>query len=168
MKKYKIILALVLIASLNFGCEKDDICAEDITTPRLVITFINITDRTSLKPVNNLEVRGVGLTDSLAVFNNVSTISIPLKTGADFTEYSFELFSNNPEIANTDFIRFNYTRDEVFVSRACGYKTLFTTAENTPFVLTDATPADGNWIREITVNQTDIINEDETHVNIFY
>ncbi len=168
MKKYKIILTLILLACLNFGCEKDDLCAEEVTTPKLVISFINITDRTSLKPVNNLEIRGVGKTDSLAVFNNVSTISIPLKTGADFSEYSFELFSNNPEIANTDFIRFNYIRNEVFVSRACGYKTLFTLEENAAFLLTDNNPADTYWIKEIAVNQPDIINEDETHVNIYY
>ncbi len=168
MKKYKLILTLLLLACLNFGCEKDDICAEEVTTPQLVISFINITDRASLKPVNNLEVRGIVLTDSLAVFNGVSTISIPLKTGADFTEYSFELFSNNPEIANTDIIRFNYIRNEVFVSRACGFKTIFTLEENSAFLLTDAEPADTYWIKEITVNQPNIINEDETHVNIYY
>ena len=167
MKKYKIIYTLLIFAWLTSGCEKDDICAEEVTTPRLVITFLNITDRTSLKPVNNLEVRGAGIDDSLAVFNGVSTISIPLKTGADFTEYSFELFSNNPPFANADFIRFNYTRDDIFVSRACGYKTIFSLDEDAPFVLSDNEPG-SPWIQELTIEQPEIVNEDETHVNIYY
>jgi len=168
MEKLKMILLFFLLAGFSIGCEKDDICAEDVTTPRLVITFLNITDRTSLKPVNNLEVRGVGMADSLAVFNGASTISIPLKTGSDFTEYSFELFSNNPDFLNADLIRFNYIRNEIFVSRACGYKTLFTFDENAPFLLTDSAPPSTFWIKEITIEQSDIVNENETHVNIYY
>jgi hypothetical protein len=66
------------------------------------------------------------MTDGV-VFNssliNGSTVSIPLKTNADATTFSFILNSGstNPALVNEDILKFNYAR-RTFVSRACGFK----------------------------------------------
>jgi len=168
MKKLKLLFTLVLLALLTTNCEKDDLCAEDVTTPMIVLEFYSNSDRTTLKPVTNLKVTGLGLADSLANFNNVSKIMLPLKTTEDATEYSLVLFSTSEALKNENLLRFNYTRNNVYVSRACGYKTLFQLDRTTPFVLTDIAPLDNLWIRGISVEQPNIENQNETHINIYY
>lgn len=177
----KIFLLVLTIAFSFSGCEKDDICdANTPTTPRLVITFYDINNGTVKKNVTNLKVIGEGMTEGI-IFNktatdeskyvtNSSTISIPLKTDGDTTSYRFILnsTSTNPALVNTDNIRFDYTREEIFVSRACGYKTIFHLNPAKPATHTDATIPDGLWMRYVSVEKVKIDNENETHVKIFF
>jgi len=178
MKK---ILVLLLIATFSFsGCEKDDICdANTSTTPRLVIEFYDITTPSLLKKVTKLKVIGDGApegivfgtaTDDSKYLTSESTISIPLKTDADTTTYSFILnYGNaNPSLVNEDKITFNYTRENLFVSRACGYKTVFSLNATSPYTHTDATIPDLLWIKAISVEKNNIDNEYETHIKIFF
>ncbi len=157
------------------SCEKDDICdANTVTTPRLVISFYDVTNSSVLKNVTNLKITGEGMTDGV-VFNgssliNGSTVSIPLKTDADATTFSFILNygSTNPALVNEDILRFNYVREELFVSRACGFKTNYTLDPQTPYVHTDAATADQKWIQYIAVKNSIIANENETHLEIYF
>jgi hypothetical protein len=179
MKK-TFLLLLVLVFSFS-SCEKDDICdANTPTTPRLVITFYDITNSSVLKNVNNLKVVGAGMPNGI-IFNpsapeeskywaNGNKISIPLKTNEDTTTYSLTLNSGNPNPAliNEDIIKFDYTRKDVFVSRACGFKTLFTLNPQNPITHTDAAVADQKWIKYISVEKSNIENENETHIKIFF
>jgi hypothetical protein len=66
---------------------------------------------------------------------------------------------------NLDALTFNYTRATSYVSRACGFKTLFTLQPTSPVVLT---PDSNNWIQNIVVVQSYIANETETHVKIYF
>jgi hypothetical protein len=175
MKKIILLLALALSFS---GCEKDDICdANTPTTPRLVITFYDITIPSLLKNVKNLKVVGAGMPNGI-IFNpsapeeskywaNGNTISIPLKANENTTSYSFTLNSGDPTLVNEDNIKFDYTRQDFFVSRACGFKTLFK-LDPTPFTHTDAAVADQKWIKYISVEKSNIENENETHIKIFF
>lgn len=172
----KIILLLLFLFSLSFtGCEKDDICdANTVTTSRLVISFYDINNSSVLKNVTNLKIIGEGMTDGVP-FNgstviNGSTVSIPLKTDADVTSFSFILNFGNPNTAlvNEDHLQFNYTRATVFVSRACGFKTEYTLDPLIPFVHTDAAVADEKWIQYMAVKNSTIDNENETHLEIFF
>ena len=153
MKK---ITLLLLVFCFSFSCcEKDDICdANTPTTPRMVIKFFDINNPTVEKSVTNLKVIGEGMTDGV-IFNasasgeskflaNTSKISIPLKTNAATTTFSFILNSGstNAALVNTDVIQFNYTTSEVYVSRACGFKTLFEMNANPPFVHSDGPASD--------------------------
>lgn len=179
MKKI-ILLAFALALSFS-SCEKDDICdANTPTTPRLVITFYDITNPSVLKSVTNLKVVGAGMTDGI-IFNasatgeskyltSGSTISIPLKTNEDTTNYSFTLNSGNanPALVNEDNIKFDYTRADIFVSRACGFKTLFTLNTSNPYTHTDAAVPDEKWIQYISVEKSNIDNENDTHLKIFF
>jgi len=131
MKK---IILLVFVIALSFsGCEKDDICdADTVTTPRLVISFYDVNNPSELKEVTDLTIIGEGMTEGVtyesSTLINGSTVSIPLKTDADATTFSFILNygSTTATLVNEDVLKFTYVRENVFVSRACGFKTVYT------------------------------------------
>jgi hypothetical protein len=168
MKKLGILLLVFTV--IFSGCEKDDICdATTITTPRVVIEFYDFNIPANLKSVTNLKVTGlegtVNLTDSLGVFSG-STISLPLRASQDITKYSLVLNSTVAASANEDFLQFNYTRNNVYVSRACGYKTLFELQGNPQ--RTDITTPENFWIKNLIVTTTKINDESETHIKIYF
>jgi hypothetical protein len=162
---------LLLICSAIFsGCEKDDICdATTITTPRVVIEFYDFNIPANLKSVSNLKVTGLDgdtvLSDSLGVFSG-TTISLPLRASQDITKYSLVLNSTVATSANEDFLQFNYTRNNVYVSRACGYKTLFELQGNP--IITDISTPENFWIKNLIVITTKINDESETHIKIYF
>ena len=179
MKKIVALLLVLLVTSSS--CEKDDICdANTPTTPRLVIEFYNISDASSLKNVTNLKVIGEGMTEGI-IFNPGSTgdsqyltngnkIAIPLKTDGDTTTYSFILNSGNPNptLIDIDKVTFNYTRNDVFVSRACGFKTLFVFDPTNAIVHTAVPASKLKWMQYISVEKSNIANENETHIKVFF
>ncbi|WP_412476291.1 DUF6452 family protein [Flavobacterium sp. TBRC 19031] len=164
MKRIIMLLCLVMAFS---GCEKDDICVDE-TTPQLVLEFYDISNPTVLKNVVNLKVTGDGMTDALNTFNGVSTISLPLKTNEDTTKYHLLLNSNSSTASNEDVLEFNYTRENVYVSRACGYKTVFELNNANGLVLTDAITPDGLWIQDTNLQTNSIITENEVHLKIYF
>ena len=179
MKKIIALFFFFLFASSS--CEKDDICdANTPTTPRLVIDFYNVSNASVKKNVTNLKVIGDGMTEGI-VFNpgasgedqylaNGSSISIPLKTDSNSTKYSFILNSGNtnPTLIDTDEVTFNYTKEDVFVSRACGFKTLFTFVPNNPIIHNAVPITKGKWMQVISVEKSNIDNENETHIKVFF
>ncbi|MFY8065609.1 MAG: DUF6452 family protein [Flavobacterium sp.] len=162
----KIVLLLLLTITFS-GCEKDDICAEE-TTPRLVLEFYDISNPSNLKNVLNLKVTGEGQTE-LGTYNGVNKVELPLDITNDITKYSLILNSASSTGANGDFLQFNYTRQNVFVSRACGYKTIFElNATPNGVIKTDSTTPDGFWIQDINIVTTNIETENETHIKIYF
>ena len=179
MKK---ILSLILIVTFSFSsCEKDDICdANTPTTPRIVIEFYDFNNSSVLKNVTNLKVIGDGMKEGI-VFNSNATgeskyltngnkISIPLKTDADATKFRFILNSGNPNptLIDIDEVTFNYAKNDVFVSRACGFKTLFTLAPLNPYTQTTIPTTKSKWMQFISVEKSNIANENETHIKVFF
>jgi hypothetical protein len=161
-------LFLLLLLSVFFSsCEKDDICDTNTpTTPKIVIEFYDVANPTTLKNVTNLGVIAPGFTSGFG-FTATSKIKVPLKT---FEDSSVLYFIQNGSIDpttddNLDEITFNYNRKTVFVSRACGYKTLFTLNSTNPITVT---PDSNNWIQNVIVSQPNIENEDETHIKIYF
>jgi hypothetical protein len=173
----KIISFLLLFAFGLSGCEKDDICDADTpTTPRLVISFYDITNASIKKNVKNLKVigkdqdRGIvfnktGIGDAMYI-TSANTISIPLRTDADTTTYTFIYDSGNPNSPefNTDVLEFKYTRQNIYVSRACGVKTIF----NLEAFIRIIPDADNPWMKQINIKKTNIEYENETHVEVFF
>lgn len=175
MKK---ILLLVLILGLSFSsCEKDDICDPNTpTTPRMIITFYDVQNPSNAKTVNNLLIVADGLATGI-LFNGVNKIQVPLDLNSDTVNYNFILNSGNanPALIYTDKLQFNYTRKTVYVSRACGYKTVFNLindndlATPNPFVLNNnPILADGNWIKNIIIEKYNLESENETHIKIYF
>jgi len=162
----KIVLLLLLTITFS-SCEKDDICTDE-TTPRLVLEFYDISNPSNLTNVLNLKVTGEGQTE-LGTYNGVNKVELPLDITNDITKYSLILNSASSTGANEDFLQFNYTRQNVFVSRACGYKTIFElNATPNGVIKTDSTTPDGFWIQDINIVTTNIETENETHIKIYF
>ena len=166
MKK---IVSLILLVFFTFSsCEKDDICdANTSTTPRLVIQFYDFSNSTVLKNVTNLKVIGEGMIEGIVFNENGNTVSIPLKTTENSTSYRFILNSGS-DYFNEDKITFNYIRENLFVSRACGFKTIFTFDSSIPIIHTSVPSTKSKWMQNISVEKSNIVNENETHVKIYF
>ena len=65
-------------------------------------------------------------------------------------------------VGNPDTVDVNYIRDDIYVSRACGYKATFTNLGATPLADAD------NWIANITIENNTINNENAAHINIYH
>lgn len=163
-------LLLLLIAFSFASCEKDDICDEKTsTTPRLIIDFYNVTIPTDKKNVTKLAIFSEGVIDSIT-FDGVSTIQLPLKIVGNNTTFRMVLNNGNtnPLLINEDVLEFKYSTNTIYVSRACGYKSLFILDNTNPYNLTDNPIPDLLWMQSIEVLQPNILNENETHLKILF
>ena len=146
----KTFLLLLFMATI-LSCEKDDICI-DATTPNLIIRFYDNTDKTVLKSVPSLYVWAVDK-DSTQINVSIDTLVIPLNTVQDLSNYKF---SSNSII---DDITLTYTRSDEFVSRSCGYKTVF---DNLSITTTS------NWILDSEIINSTVNNETSAHLYIYH
>jgi hypothetical protein len=149
-----ILLGLIAIVSFN-SCEIDDICVENVLTPKLIIKFYDADNTTSNKSVEKLSVWAENH-DKLYTEQATDSIAIPLDLNFNHTKY---LLSNNL-VVDTLYIFHNNT--DVFVSRSCGYKI--------NFELTDETTSTNYWISSFeTTNIPQLIkNEQEVHLKIYH
>jgi len=143
-------MALILFSILS--CEKDDICIEAVT-PNLIIRFYDIDDSTLLKEIeiDSLWVDGM---DNLYKNVKSDSILVPIDLTKDNT--LFKISSNNLE----DNFNFTYTRKDVFVSRSCGYKTIFEDLK-----LESNT---SNILKEVNIINSTIDNETAAHITILH
>lgn len=178
MKKISAFLLLLII--ITFSCEKDDICAEiTATTPKLIIRFYDNASQDDTKSVTGLRVTGFNDANEdveITGLNLVTSdsINLPLKTGVNITRFTFHkdyAINNNgtPEdtsddiiSGNPDIVTINYEREDVFVSRACGFKSIFN-------ILSLSVENDGdNWIINSEIINSIVENETKAHVKIFH
>ena len=152
MKKYITLLILTFFTILS--CEKDDICIDE-TTPSLIMLFYNNDSQTELKQI---KLDSVWVKDQIKIeeYVNVSidSIAIPIDLNNNFTTYIIE----NNTVKDT--VKFSYTKNDVFVSRSCGYKTIFNDLQ----IDSNTT----NWIKNISINNSTIDNETSAHISIFH
>jgi len=150
MKKYLMLLFILSFTLIN--CEKDDICIE-ATTPKLIVVFYNNAIPAEKKAVTSLTVWVEGIAN---IYENKSldSIAIPLDLNQNRTTYILD----NKSFKDT--IAFTYDRKDIFVSRSCGYKTIF---ENLQIESRSA-----NWIKNDTIKNTTIDNETALHLSIFH
>ncbi|MBR9757051.1 DUF6452 family protein [Mangrovimonas yunxiaonensis] len=167
----KITVALLLFLTL-LACERDDICSESNTTARIKIAFFdaNLPNEDAPKTVFKLRVQGVGNDNVLEGYNatDKSDMLLPLKTTENTTQYkvhkNYSVDDNDNILGNEDIITISYTLEQEYLSRACGYKTVF---KNVTITVED----DGNtWIQNILPANDNLIvdNEDEIHYNIYH
>ncbi len=177
----KIIAFLLLLPFFFAGCEKDDICdTSSSTTPRLVLKFYNKNNISVLRATTNLKIVGVGMGDNFLPNQsggptwNDTVVYIPLRVNENSTSYKLTLNADDVDVTNdkTDMLEINYRRNNVYISRACGFKTLydlFGDPLKNAFVLNN-TPntVQGNWINTIEVVQSQINDENEAHIKILF
>mgnify|MGYP001340045075 FL=1 len=161
--KSKLKTSLFAIIFIMIACEKDDICIEsEIGTPRIILSFYDKTNKTLKKPVENLLIKGIEREDTLDIFSGDS-IAIPLRNNSNFSKYEFILNSGS-ENSNNDTIQFEYSRYDLYINRACGFKS--------NYILNDP-PAklfniDSPWIEQILKLKDTILNENNAHLAIYH
>lgn len=147
-------LYIFLLAFTFSACEKDDICLLP-TTPKLILRFYNNADKTKLKKVDLLSIWANGK-DIISNYKSVSLDSVAIPLNVNATQTIYHLKSNT--VSNT--ITIKYTTEDVFVSRSCGFKTIFNNVTIT---------SNNGWIQSFTPNSlTTINNETAAHVKIFH
>lgn len=166
MKK---LVSLLLVFTFGLSsCEKDDICdANTPTTPRMVITFYDNNDPSVQRKISNLTAVGEGMDVATGLsFAGVSTISLPLKVNDTITTYklTYNAASTVPADRNADVLTINYTTQNVYVSRACGFKTIFNVKS------VNRTDPDGDtvWMSTVQLINPNIDSENETHVEVYF
>lgn len=170
-------LLFVALFFVFTACEKDDIC-DDITntTPMLTIEFYDLVNTSVLKNVQNLTVQAINQ-DQPVNFNpnpfqtpqtivTTNKISIPLQSFEEQTTFRFIFNANNEDLINEDILTFNYTTQDVFVSRGCGFKTVYNNLQ--PILLTNPVGDNIFWIDQILINNINITNTQDIHVKIFF
>lgn len=161
--KSKLKVSLFSIFFILISCEKDDICIEnEIGTPRIILSFYDKIDKNLKKPVENLLIKGLEKEDTLDVFSGDS-IAIPLRNDSNFSKYEFILNAGG-ENSNNDTIHIFYSRYDLYINRACGFKSNFI-LNNPPTALFNK---DNNWINEIVKLKDTVLNEDYSHLAIYH
>lgn len=150
------------------GCERDEICLEDIT-PKLIIRFYNNDIPSEVKSVLNLKVEIDGIegeytNESISLLTD--SIAIPLVVTENETKFILTLQGDDSAGTedNIDTLYIRYDQEDLFVSRSCGYKTVFNNAD--PAISSDA----DNWMKnlEATKDPLEIIDENKAHVKIYH
>lgn len=168
MRKFLKPVLLCLLCILLLSCERDEICLEDIT-PKLIIRFHNANIPDEVKSVLNLivEIEGIDgeyTNETIKVLTD--SISIPLVVTENNTRFILTIPGDDSAGTedNIDTISLVYTQQDIFISRSCGYKTIFNDVEGA--LVTD----DDNWIKaiEAQVDPLEIIDENSAHVKIYH
>jgi hypothetical protein len=159
----RIFFITTVLLTLN-GCTRDDICAEGTpTTPLLIITFKDSTNPLISKEVLNLTIETVDVNPT-QVMTMVSTdsIAVPLNVSTDLTKYRFKK-DDGGDNPNSDIVTFSYSREDIYVNRACGFKTTYDGLS-----ASKEDEGSANWIFAIEVKNQKIENELQAHLTILH
>jgi hypothetical protein len=151
---------VILILFFFISCEPDDICLEsNEDTPNLILKFVDSFSGEN-KSVSNLRIKGINNIEDFFV-GTVDSISIPLNNYENNSSFSFtKEFESNQ--SNEDLIYFNYIRNNVYISRSCGYKMEYD-IENI-IIEND----NSNWIEDAIIETRTVNNEISHHVKIYH
>jgi hypothetical protein len=159
-------ITLLLFTTLFlWGCTRDDICPDDTqTTPLLVIKFMDISNPTQVKAVDNLRITLANTSQTEVVPATTDTLyKIPLNPIATSVDYNFTKGYEGTE-PNTDAFNITYQRGaDIYINRACGFRTSFIDID--PTIQAEGS---ANWMLGNTINNTTVENEDITHITIFH
>ena len=154
-KKYLLIVLILII-----GCEPDDICIEgSIGTSELIIIFHDIDNPDSRKEIQNLNVVGsINQNDFESLdFTTSDSITLPLRKFSSSTNYKFILNDDNNMIA--DELTFFYSPNDIFINRACGFKTIFEEL-NVSY--------SSNWIKNIVILNNTLSGNNNANIKILH
>jgi hypothetical protein len=150
----KILLVFLAITAM-YSCEKDDFCVE-ANTPKLIIRYLDFADQANFKSVtlDFIYANDLGsYTESVGI--STDSIAIPLDFLNNQTTYYFQKENESAEEIN-----FTYTRENIFVSRSCGFKVNYKDLN-----LTQIT---NHWIQKITIENPSITDEQNAHLYIYH
>jgi len=159
MKKLLISLSLLIIGMCFYSCE-EDFCSED-TTPNIIIDFYDNTDSTTVKEIELI------ISESISkdtIFNDTFSASgdlqLPLDTQGTTVVYHLSKQDDLSDIGSVEDLTINYTTEDVFVSRECGFKSIFNNL--------NITTTSNDWLLGSETTTNSITNETEVHVKIYH
>jgi len=182
-------LALSVILIL-FSCERDDICAEATqTTPALSVEFRDVVNEDDLKSVRRLRVIAIdedeNAIDTLSFESaDPSAITLPLMIGPENNDENEEniittryILEENSDLADDDdedtfsnsvILEISYTNEFIYVSRACGYKSIFRLQPTSGVRILAANDEVEPWALRAVIENELIENENEAKVLILH
>ena len=146
-----------LVLTLFFlSCEKDDICIEGSeNTNRITIGFIN-NESKNLTGINLSFIKGINNDSVLSESFSGDELKLPLMVNSNETKYILEL----NKIKDTLIIY--HQTSHIYLNRSCGFKSNFLIKSDTEIL------KESGWIREISIVQDSIFNEEKTNIFIYY
>tara|TARA_B100001248_G_scaffold51178_1_gene33189 strand:- start:893 stop:1354 length:462 start_codon:yes stop_codon:yes gene_type:complete len=146
---------LVLILFF-LSCEKDDICIEGSeNTNRVTIGFID-NESKNPKGINLSFIKGVNNDSIISEEFSGAELKLPLMVNSNKTKYILE----ENEVRDT-LIIFHQTK-HIYLNRSCGFKSNFLIKSDTEII------KESGWIREISIVQDSIFDEEKTNIFIHY
>ena len=149
-------LHFLILILFFLSCEKDDICIEGSeNTNRVTIGFI---DNESKNPtgINLSFIKGVNNDSIISEGFSGAELKLPLMVNSNQTKYILE----QNEVRDT-LIIFHQT-SHLYLNRSCGFKSNFLIKSDTEII------KGSGWIREISIVQDSIFNEEKTNIFIHY
>ena len=149
-------LHFLILVLFFLSCEKDDICIEGSeNTKRVTIGFI---DNKTKNPIGiNLDfIKGVNNDSILNEEFSGSELKLPLMVNSNETKYILE--QNQVRDTLTIF----HQTEHLYLNRSCGFKSNFLIKTETKII------KESGWIREISIVQDSIFNEENTNIFIHY
>ena len=74
---------------------------------------------------------------------------------------------DDEDSANSDVINITYTTEFVYISRACGYSSIFN-LDNVPSTAFNVEADADNWILSFEINNSRIENETQAHITLLH
>ena len=153
IKRYHSFLFLLVIIFL--GCEKDDICIEGSeNTSRITLGFVDYKSK-GPKDISLESIRGIGI-DSIIEGINGNYLKFPLMVNSNITKYVFEYNQT------LDTLTIHHRTIHKYLNRSCGYVSNFIVKSDTEI------SKNHGWIREVSILNDSIFNEEKTNILIHY
>ena len=122
-KEFNLIIFSLIFFLFYNSCEKDDICLSDTpSSPRLIVKMVDKDDPTLYKLANDLLIKVVD-NDSINIKSS-DPIILNLNPYKNYTQFEF-ILNHGSENENIDTLQINYSLNNIYIDRACGYKTSF-------------------------------------------
>lgn len=171
-QKSKFFLGLILVLISCVACEKNDLCAGvDVDTPQVNIKLYNRLNNEELKTAQQINCFALDYVnqDTIPVveYSSVNEFTLPLKVYENNTVWYIELkeWIGNDTITRANLLNFNYETNSQYVSKACGYRTVFERVRVT--ATQDDIQQLPAWISTLDYSN-EITSNDTTHVQIYF
>jgi len=152
MRKFLWLLAVVMLA---VACERDDLC---LTKPAVPLNVAFADDTTEEPKALELTVLVDG--DTLVPWQVSDTLALPLPVKGDSIRYLFVKRDSLTE--NADEIKVFFTPRDTFVSKACGFITVYENVDVQPVNDADV------WIKRVELLENKCVTDTITHVKIYH
>ena len=150
MYKFLIFSFVILIS-----CEKDDICIEGSdNTKKITIGFLD-NETKNPKGISLESVRGID-NDSILEGLAGNTIKLPLRVNKNKTTFIMKF--NSIE----DTLEIDHFSIHIYLNRSCGFISNFLIKSSTEI------SKNSGWIKEVSIENDSIFNEEKTNIYIHF